>query len=289
MLLFLTHSASTRFSRRSLEEYATDLPKEAPAKLPTDGALRRRAWISEGKIEFEDVKLRYREGLELVLKGVTFKIEGGKKCGVVGRTGSGKSSMMMALFRIVESASGSIKIDGVDLKDVGLDLLRRQIAIVPQDPVLFSGTVRSNLDPFDEYQEADIRDALEQVCMQDAVDENGGLEMVVDNNGENFSVGQRQLLCLARAILRKARVLICDEHSASIDPVTDATITATIKTAFKGATMLAIAHRIHSVMEYDHVLVMDEGKVVEFGEPKALRDKRGGHFRKLCMKAGVSK
>ena len=158
------------------------------------------------------------------------------------------------------------------------------------DPSSFmSPAVRSNLDPFDEYLEADIRDALEQVCMREAVDENGGLEMVVENNGVNFSVGQRQLLCLARAILRKAKVLICDEHSASIDPATDATITATIKTAFKDATMLAIAHRIHSVMEYDHVLVMDEGKVVEFGEPKALRDKRGGHFRKLCVKAGVSK
>ena len=166
-----------------------------------------------------------------------------------------------------------------------MDLLRRKIAIVPQDPVLFSGTVRSNLDPFNEYQEGELESALEQTEMKEYIFRKGGLEMVVENNGENFSVGQRQLLCLARAILRKAKILVCDEHSASIDPLTDELITQTIKVAFKDATMLAIAHRIQSVLEYDKVMVMDEGKVVEFGDPGVLKHVKGGAFNSLCVKA----
>ena len=166
-----------------------------------------------------------------------------------------------------------------------MDLLRRKIAIVPQDPILFSGTVRSNLDPFNEYQEGELESALEQTEMKEYIFRKGGLEMVVENNGENFSVGQRQLLCLARAILRKAKILVCDEHSASIDPLTDELITQTIKVAFKDATMLAIAHRIQTVLEYDRVMVMDEGKVVEFGDPGVLKHVKGGAFNSLCVKA----
>ncbi|GMI10781.1 hypothetical protein TrVE_jg12891 [Triparma verrucosa] len=283
---FFTDMESKLNGFMRLEEYATDLPKEAPAVLPEDANLESsKGWVKEGSIDFEDLQLRYREGLELVLKGVTCKLEGGTKCGIVGRTGSGKSSLMLALFRIVEAAAGTIKIDGVDISDVGLDLLRRKIAIVPQDPVLFSGTVRSNLDPFNEYQEGELESALEQTEMKEYIFRKGGLEMVVENNGENFSVGQRQLLCLARAILRKAKILVCDEHSASIDPLTDELITQTIKVAFKDATMLAIAHRIQSVLEYDKVMVMDEGKVVEFGDPGVLKHVKGGAFNSLCVKA----
>jgi len=159
---------------------------------------------------------------------------------------------------------------------------------VPQDPVLFSGTVRSNLDPFGESYDDEIVHALRKSCMYDYVmTTGGGLGMRVDKNGENFSVGQRQLLCLGRAVLRKARILVCDEHSASIDPLTDRIISDVLRTTFKDATIIAIAHRIQSVMEYDKVMVMGDGKVEEFGNPRELRKVEGGAFKEFCDRANV--
>lgn len=273
--------------------------------LPEDAAKASSGWIKEGRLEIKNLEMRYREGLELVLKGVSMELEGGMKCGVVGRTGSGKSSLMLALFRIVEASAGSISVDGVDIAGVGLDLLRKKIAIVPQDPVMFSGTIKSNLDPFDEYERGELRlassprrsnpsfrsrryseevvvDALKKACIWDFVERGGGIDMRVENNGENFSVGQRQLVCLARAVCRDAKVVVFDEHSASIDPLTDKLITKTIKEAFADKTVLAIAHRISSIIDYDRVCVMDAGVIREFGKPQELKHKKGGLFAALC-------
>jgi len=272
-----------------LEEYASELPRERLSVEAGDEKLREAGWIKEGRLEVKGLELRYREGLDLVLKGVDLKLEGGMKCGVVGRTGSGKSSLMLALFRMVECSAGKIEIDGVDLAGVGLDVLRKSISIVPQDPVLFSGTVRSNLDPFGECSDAKVEDSLRKACVWEFVAEQGGLACKVGGGGENFSVGQRQLLCLARAICRDAKVVVFDEHSASIDPVTDRLITETVGgPAFKDKTLLVIAHRISSVMEYDRVCVMDAGVVSEFGEPRELRKVKGGAFAALCSRSGIA-
>eukprot|EP01118_Nematostelium_gracile_P010718 TRINITY_DN3735_c0_g1_i1.p1 TRINITY_DN3735_c0_g1~~TRINITY_DN3735_c0_g1_i1.p1 ORF type:complete len:273 (-),score=83.66 TRINITY_DN3735_c0_g1_i1:69-791(-) len=235
----------------------------------------------------QNVHLRYREGLDLVLRGLTFDIKPKQKIGVVGRTGAGKSSLMLALFRLVEVEQGSITIDGVDISQIGLDDLRKKLSIIPQDPTLFNGTIRSNLDPFNEYSDREIWDVLTSVYMKNAVEEmNGKLDAVVTEFGENFSIGQRQLLCLGRALMRKARILVMDEATAAVDFETDSLIQKTIRESFKEVTVLTIAHRINTIMDYDRVLVMDKGQLAEYDSPSKLMSDTNSRFYALAHKSG---
>ncbi|XP_022216187.2 probable multidrug resistance-associated protein lethal(2)03659 [Drosophila obscura] len=237
-----------------------------PSKKPP------KDWPEEGKIIFDDLSLKYfpDKAADYVLRSLNIAIQGCEKVGIVGRTGAGKSSLINALFRLSYN-EGSIVIDRRDTNDLGLHDLRSKISIIPQEPVLFSGTMRYNLDPFDEYSDAKLWESLEEVKLKEVVaDLPSGLSSKISEGGTNFSVGQRQLVCLARAILRENRILVMDEATANVDPQTDALIQTTIRNKFKDCTVLTIAHRLHTVMDSDKVLVMDAGKAVEFGSPFEL-------------------
>uniref|UniRef100_A0A3Q1B0Y1 ATP-binding cassette sub-family C member 5 n=1 Tax=Amphiprion ocellaris TaxID=80972 RepID=A0A3Q1B0Y1_AMPOC len=228
-------------------------------------------WPQQGELVFRDVEMRYQENLPLVLNKISCTIRPKEKVGIVGRTGSGKSSLGVVLFRLVERYGGSILIDGVDISDIGLADLRSKLSIIPQDPVLFSGTVRSNLDPFNQYSEQQIWDALDRSHMKECVSQLPlKLESEVVENGDNFSVGERQLLCVARALLRQCKVLILDEATAAMDAETDALIQETIRSSFQDCTTLTIAHRLHTVLASDRIMVLNQGQVVEFDVPSRL-------------------
>ncbi|KAI9348568.1 P-loop containing nucleoside triphosphate hydrolase protein [Obelidium mucronatum] len=247
-----------------------------------------KEWPVRGDIEFKDVKMRYQPNLPLVLEGVNVAIRGGEKIGVVGRTGSGKSSLMQALFRIVDLAGGQILIDGVDTSKLRLHNLRTALAIIPQDPVLFSGSLRSNLDPSNRFSDNEIWGVLERCGMKDAISEmEGKLECKLVENAENVSVGQRQLLCLARACLQRPRIIVLDECTASVDMATDALIQKTIQEEFKDATTLTIAHRLNTIIGSTKILVLGEGQVLEYDTPRRLLiENRDSHFSKMVDETG---
>ncbi|KAI9348567.1 P-loop containing nucleoside triphosphate hydrolase protein [Obelidium mucronatum] len=247
-----------------------------------------KEWPVKGDIEFKDVQMRYQPNLPLVLKGVNVVIRGGEKIGVVGRTGSGKSSLMQALFRIVDLAGGQILIDGVDTSKLRLHNLRTALAIIPQDPVLFSGSLRSNLDPSNRFSDNEIWGVLERCGMKDAISEmEGKLECKLVENAENVSVGQRQLLCLARACLQRPRIIVLDECTASVDMATDALIQKTIQEEFKDATTLTIAHRLNTIIGSTKILVLGEGHVLEYDTPRRLLiEKRDSHFSQMVDETG---
>jgi len=235
------------------------------------------------------VWLRYRPELPPVLHGISFKIEASEKIGIVGRTGAGKSSMINALFRIVELEKGSIFIDGCDISKFGLWDLRKVLGIIPQSPVLFSGSVRFNLDPFSEHNDADLWESLERAHLKDVIRRNPlGLDAEVSESGENFSVGQRQLLSLARALLRRAKILVLDEATAAVDVRTDALIQKTIREEFKSCTMLTIAHRLNTVIDCDRLLLLSAGKVLEFDTPENLLSTQESAFSKMVQSTGTS-
>ncbi|XP_035519606.1 canalicular multispecific organic anion transporter 1 isoform X2 [Morone saxatilis] len=246
-------------------------------------------WPEEGRLQFDNYKVRYRPGLELVLHGVTCNIGSTEKIGIVGRTGAGKSSLTNCLFRIIEAAEGRILIDDIDISTIGLHDLRNRLTIIPQDPVLFSGSLRMNLDPFDRFSDEDIWRVLELSHLKDYVAGlQEGLQHEVAEGGENLSLGQRQLLCLARALLRKSRILILDEATAAVDLETDDLIQNTIRKEFSHCTVLTIAHRLHSIMDSSRVMVLDAGKIVEFDSPSNLLEKQG-HFYAMAKDAGITR
>ncbi|KAG4114409.1 hypothetical protein ERO13_D12G044800v2 [Gossypium hirsutum] len=262
-----------------------NLPSEAPdiieSHRPPPG------WPSSGSIQFEDVVLRYRPELPPVLCGLSFIISPSEKLGIVGRTGAGKSSVLNALFRIVELERGRILIDGCDLARFGLTDVRKVLSIIPQSPVLFSGTVRLNLDPFNEHNDDDLWQALERAHLKDVILRNTfRLDAEVLEGGENFSVGQRQLLCLARALLRRSKILVLDEATAAVDVKTDAFIQKTIREEFKSCTMLIIAHRLNTIIDCDRILVLDAGQVLEHNTPKELLVNRESAFSKMVQCTG---
>ncbi|CAI5692427.1 ATP-binding cassette sub-family C member 5 isoform X3 [Oreochromis niloticus] len=266
----LASETEARFtSVERIHHYIQSLSQEAPARVK--GRAPPPNWPQEGKLVMKEVEMRYQENLPLVLNKISCTIRPKEKVGIIGRTGSGKSSLGVALFRLVECSGGSILIDGVDISDIGLADLRSKLSIIPQDPVLFSGTVRSNLDPFNQYSEEKIWDALERSHMKECVSQLPlKLESEVVENGENFSVGERQLLCVARALLRRCKVLILDEATAAMDAETDALIQETIRSSFHHCTTLTIAHRLHTVLASDRIMVLNQGQVVEFDEPSKL-------------------
>ncbi|KAL3522804.1 hypothetical protein ACH5RR_015638 [Cinchona calisaya] len=264
-----------------------ELPSEAPAII--DGNRPPPGWPSAGSIWFEEVVLRYRPELPPVLHGISFKIPPSDKVGIVGRTGAGKSSMLNALFRLVELEKGRILIDDCDTAKFGLTDLRKVLGIIPQSPVLFSGTVRFNLDPFNEHNDADLWEALERAHLKDVIRRSSlGLDAEVSEAGENFSVGQRQLLSLARALLRRSKILVLDEATAAVDVRTDALIQKTIREEFKSCTMLIIAHRLNTIIDCDRILLLDSGRVLEYDTPEKLLQNEESAFSKMVQSTGVA-
>ena len=280
----------------------TELDQEDEASKP--GNVPPPDWPHSGEIQFEDVSLRYAEGEKEVLKGVNFKTRKHEKIGIVGRTGAGKSSLLTALFRLAEP-TGSIVIDGIEILNIGLDDLRTKISIIPQDPLLFTGSLRRNLDPFEEHSDEKLWQVLKEVHLAEAVsDLRLGLETEMSEGGSNFSVGQRQLVCLARAILRQNRVLVLDEATANVDPRTDALIQAAIRERFRHCTVLTIAHRLHTIMDCDRILgktttttttmiyfdvlisVLSDGCVAQFGQPYSLVCEEAGILAELVSETG---
>ncbi|XP_017091987.2 ATP-binding cassette sub-family C member 4 [Drosophila bipectinata] len=239
-------------------------------------------WPTSGQVEFRNMNCRYDPNGSPVLKNLNLTIEAGWKVGIVGRTGAGKSSLIGALFRLAH-IEGEILIDGIETGAISLETLRTRISIIPQDPVLFSATIRYNLDPFERYTDAELWSALEDVELRGAIP---GLDYMVTERGSNFSVGQRQLLCLARAILRNNKVLVLDEATANVDPQTDALIQRTIRVKFQQCTVLTVAHRLHTVMDSDRIIVMDAGVAVEFDVPHLLLKKSRGHLRQMVEATG---
>ncbi|ORY11233.1 P-loop containing nucleoside triphosphate hydrolase protein [Clohesyomyces aquaticus] len=271
-----------------IHHYGTQLEEEAPLHL---GEVRK-TWPEQGEIIFENVQMRYRDGLPLVLKGLDMHVAAGERIGVVGRTGAGKSSIMSTLFRLVELSGGSITIDGVNIATIGLHDLRSKLAIIPQDPTLFKGTIRSNLDPFNEHTDLELWSALRQadlVSNDASMDDKSGrihLDSVVEEEGLNFSLGQRQLMALARALVRGSQIIVCDEATSSVDFETDQKIQKTIVDGFKGKTLLCIAHRLKTIIGYDRICVMDAGTIAELDTPLRLYE-AGGIFRSMCERSGI--
>ena len=278
-----------------------------------DGADPPAAWPSEGRLEVTDLVVSYAPDLPPVLKGLSFKVARNERIGVVGRTGAGKSSLTLSLFRFLEASQGSIYVDGLDISRLKLHALRSRLAIIPQDPVLFSGTVRSNLDAFDEHTDSELRDALERVHLVSpsalatpidptssesettaatATSSNSNpftsLSSPITEGGLNLSQGQRQLLCLARAIVSRPKIMVLDEATSAVDMATDTLIQRSIREEFGDSTLIVIAHRLSTIADFDKILVLEDGKAVEFGTPKELFEKDGGNgvFRGMVAESG---
>lgn len=267
-----------------VKEYS-DTEKEAEWKLEPSSVPA--GWPTEGCIDIKGFSLRYRRDLEPAIRNISISIQGGEKVGIVGRTGAGKSSLTLGLFRIIEAAEGQIFIDGMDISKLGLHELRSRITIIPQDPVLFSGSLRMNLDPFDSYSDEEVWRALEYSHLKSFVSSlPDKLNHECSEGGENLSVGQRQLLCLARALLRKTKVLVLDEATAAVDMETDNLIQSTIRSQFEDCTVLTIAHRLNTIMDYTRVLVLEKGEMAEFDSPSNLTAQKGA-FYKMAKDAGL--
>uniref|UniRef100_A0A670HUK6 ATP binding cassette subfamily C member 6 n=1 Tax=Podarcis muralis TaxID=64176 RepID=A0A670HUK6_PODMU len=258
--------------------------KEAPWILSNRPPV---GWPKEGIIQFVNFQARYRPDLDLALRDVTFQSCKEEKIGIIGRTGAGKSTLTNSLFRIIERAGGKIIIDGIDISTIGLHDLRGNLNIIPQDPVLFSGTLRSNLDPLGRYSDLELWDALELCDLKNFVQSlPKKLLHEISEGGENLSMGQRQLVCLARALLRKTKVLILDEATASVDMETDNQVQSTIRSEFHNCTVLTIAHRLHSILDSDRVLVLNSGRIAEFDTPARLLQQKG-IFYEMVSEAGI--
>ena len=302
MVWTIRHYASVELEMNAAErvvEY-TELPTEE-----LGGVRPPAAWPTEGRLEVDDLVVAYAEDLPPVLRGLTFRVGSGERVGVVGRTGAGKSSLTLALFRFLEARSGSIRVDGLDIARIRLHDLRSRLAIIPQDPVLFSGTIRSNLDPFDDHSDDELFDSLRRAHLIGEDEEGQGGEEGAENNsgastpglttrkntnpfaslatlisegGLNLSQGQRQLLCLARAMASRPRVMVLDEATSAVDMATDALIQRSIRSEFgagsANTTLLVIAHRLSTIADFDRILVLNDGRAAEFGTPRELWDLR---------------
>ncbi|KAB5521201.1 hypothetical protein DKX38_025520 [Salix brachista] len=262
------------------------IPSEPP--LVVEANRPGRSWPSHGEVVINNLQVRYAPQLPLVLRGLTCTFPGGKKTGIVGRTGSGKSTLIQTLFRIVEPAAGRIMIDDIDISSIGLHDLRSRLSIIPQDPTMFEGTVRSNLDPIEEYTDEQIWEALDKCQLGDEVrKKETKLDSTVIENGENWSMGQRQLVCLGRVLLKKSKVLVLDEATASVDTSTDNLIQQTLRQHFSDCTVITIAHRITSVLDSDMVLLLSHGLIEEYDSPARLLENKASSFAQLVAEYRV--
>jgi ABC-type multidrug transport system fused ATPase/permease subunit len=308
MMTFLVRELATVENNMNAVErihhYGMKLDQEAAYNIPETAPPDN--WPEHGAIKFKNVTMSYRPSLPPVLKNISLDIKKGEKIGICGRTGAGKSTIMTALYRLVEPSSGSIIIDDIDISTLGLHELRSKLSIIPQDPVLFQGTIRSNLDPFGLCEDRVLWDALRKAWLLDSEELNKvtasnrdeekpgadglrfHLDAAVEDDGNNFSLGERQLVALARALVRNSQILILDEATSSVDYHTDNNIQSTITNSFKHCTILCIAHRLSTIINYDRILVLDAGEVAEFDTPKNLFNIPNGAFRSMCINSGIT-
>ena len=284
-LVGLLHASShVNFHIRSYKKCLNieNIPQEAEQHLDIPKTKNGDQWISQGQIQFNDYSVRYRPDTQIVLNKVSVNIEPKQKIGIVGRTGAGKSTLCLALCRIIEKLEGSIQIDGVDISTVGLADLRDRITIIPQDPVLFTGTLRFNLDPLNKHQDNKLIDIIERAGLKSLLDRDGnGLDFKISYKGDNLSAGEKALVCICRAALRKSKVVLLDEATASIDVETEEAIQKLIMTEFEDSTMLTVAHRLNTIINSDKIMLMRDGKVAEFESPEVLKNDTKSEFYEL--------
>ena len=272
-------------SMESCDAY-THVIQEAPLELETDKILIAKNFPQTGKIDFVNYSVKYRPDTKIVLKNLNFSIKHGEKVGVVGRTGSGKSTLCLCLFRIIESTSGKILIDDIDISLIGLSLLRSIITVIPQDPTLIEGTLRENLDPMGRYDDSTMKKQLAVLGIEYLLEEDG-LNFLIKEDGVNLSAGEKQLVCMARAMLRKSKIMIMDEATASVDYGSETIIQNALTKIFTDTTVITIAHRIKTIMDYDRIFVFNQGQLVEEGSPKSLIESKRGHFYSLYTQSHV--
>jgi ABC-type multidrug transport system fused ATPase/permease subunit len=262
----------------------TKIISERPQQLTSDLSLRD--WPSKGEIRFENFNVKYRNDTEIVLKNINFCLKSGEHLGVVGRTGSGKSTISLCLFRILEAYSGKIYIDGVDISKVGLQKLRESITIIPQDSTLMDGTLRYNIDPIKAYSDKEIIHVMQKIGFDYILNQNkDGLDQKISENGSNLSIGEKQLICITRAILRKSKIIVLDEATASIDYKTEEIIQKALNELLSNSTMISIAHRIKTVMNADKILVLENGEIIEFDTPENLLNNKKSYFYDFYSKS----
>ena len=266
-----------------------EITSEKPAQLESDNELISQKWPTKGEIRFENYSVKYRPNTEIVLKNLSFTINGMEKVGVVGRTGSGKSTICLCLFRILEPLEGTIYIDDKDICNIGLDLLRNNITIIPQDPCLMAGTLKYNIDPFNKTEDKEILQILNKIGFEGSNLKEGEnlLDKEIEQNGKNLSVGEKQLVRIARAILRKTKIIVMDEATANIDGKTEGKIQNALEHVLKDSTIITIAHRIRTIINYDKILVLDNGKVAEYDTPSNLLNDHSSLFYELYSKSEV--
>ena len=262
-----------------------------PEKLAPTPTLRTKvasSWPTRGEIKFRNYSTKYRPNLPCVLKGLNLTIKPGEKVGLVGRTGSGKSSLMLSLLRIIEAFEGSIAIDGTLIENLELSHVREKITVIPQDPYLFEGTLRENVDILGEYEDDQIKTALESVNLGYLLNYQGGLDMMIKSSGENLSAGEKQMMCIARALLKHNKIVLIDEATSSIDLNNEEVFLSTIKKKFQECTVVTIAHRLNTIIHSDRIIVMDDGKIAESGAPEELLEDENSIFRGMWLEAKKS-
>ena len=264
------------------------IKSEAPTVIKeNDEKLIEEKWPQEGKIKFENYSVKYRPNTEIVLKKLNLEIKGNEKIGVVGRTGSGKSTICLCLFRILEPLEGTIYIDNVDITKIGLDILRKNLTIIPQDPCLMEGSLKYNIDPFNIKEDAEIVSILKKIGFEYTEPDDKILDRKIEQNGSNLSVGEKQLICIARAIIRKTKIVIMDEATANIDMSTEEKIQKALQYVLNDSTVITVAHRIKTIIDYDKILVLDNGNIIEFDSPQNLLKNEKSLFFELYSKSTI--
>ena len=266
----------------------TEIKGEKPSYIKgKDDKLEKENWPQKGEIKFENYSVRYRPNTEIVLKNLNFKINSGEKIGIVGRTGSGKSTICLCLFRILEPFEGTIYIDDEDITKIGLDILRKNITIIPQDPCLMEGTLKYNIDPFNIVEDEEIISILKKIGFEYSENDELILNRKIEQSGTNLSVGEKQLICICRAILRKTKIIVMDEATANIDMNTEEKIQKALEYALNNSTVITVAHRIKTIINYDKILVLNNGEIIEFDTPKNLIDNEKSLFYQLYSKSTI--